>query len=390
VHACRLIVLVFALQWGCAYVNPLLDAVPTSRPDEKGGASMPLLWAALADADVRIAAMEAKRNATVWTARLLDLLTFGFASGAAYAALTQTHAQSVLNLGIAAAATYTGSTLFAPTDVANVYQAGIMALACVANRGSTLRSAVERYGAQVAIDDAKQLPAQLADGCRPDQEVLSEALAAQDKAKRLLDYAIGADPEEASRVRQASNGVLNAVNREVLKRSNSPDVIFAAARGLVAHSTGNVIEARSQSISIGTERARLPACNSAVNQRIRDFTATYAEIGKNVTAAMNAMASLDTSCVLEPLATEALTLSNEEVTVTKDASFSVLISGGRPPYAIAPSGAGSKDVSVQLIVPRTIVVTGLSTIKGESGPFTYEVKDNSVITSPKALKILTK
>jgi hypothetical protein len=373
---------------GCAYISPMVESVRTPRGDD-GGKTMPLLAAAIADADGRIAQMEGKRDSTVRTARLLDLLTFGLAGGAAYAAITTHHVQSVRNLGFGAAATYAGANLFAPMDIANVYQTGVVALACVANRGAALRTAVARYRAQVVADDAKQGPSGLAQNCIPDSKDLADALAAQDKAKRVLDYAVGADAEEASRVRQAANGVVAAVNREVLKRSNNPDVIFAAARGLVAHPTGAVIQPAS--VQVKTDRALLPSCGPEVNQRIRDFTANYGEIDKAVTATLNAMAALDTSCVLEPTTTEALTLSQEEVTVTKDATVNVLISGGRQPYAVTATGTATKDVSVQLVAPRTIVVTGLSTIKAASTtPFTFQVKDNSVITVPKTLKVSTK
>jgi hypothetical protein len=45
---------------------------------------------------------------------------------------------------------------------------------------------------------------------------------------------------------------------------------------------------------------------------------------------------------------------------------------------------------VQLVAPRTVVVTGLSTIKGTSDPFAFQAKDNSVIAARKALKVSTK
>ena len=371
---------------GCAYVSPLVGTV--QPPRSKAGA-MPLLEAAVRDVDRSISEMGTKRDQTVATARFLDLLTFGLASGAAYGIIPSGHEQAIRNLTFAAGASYVGSTLFAPLDIATIYNNGVTALACVANRGETLAGAVARY--QVQTTDARNRGAPesiaTAQDCEPDSTDLANALSAQDKVERLLTHVKGADAEQATRVREAGVAVIAAVNKEVLKRSNTPDAIFAAARALTPGSSG-VVEGKSFSVAQGREKKKKP-CPAMLNQDIRSFTAGFAEADKALTAAFNVMATLDTSCVLEQVSTVALTLSQENVTVTKDSSVQVLISGGRQPYSVTAVGS-PQNVSVQLIVPSTIVVTGLSTIKGAGGPYDFQIKDNSPISTPKILKVSTK
>ncbi len=379
------VLVVFALSGCAAYFEPMVDAVHIPRGD-KNDKTMPQLGEAVAGVDERIDQMKKKRDGTILTARALDFLTFGLAAGATYSALIGNHAQSVTNLGFGAAMTYTGSTLFGPMDVAKVYDSGARALACVANRGATLRTTVLRNQARVAFDDGQRLPGKLVDACNPDAKDMAEALAAQDKAKRLLAYAIGGDASEAHRIREAAEGVISAVNSDLIKRSNNPETVFAAAKTLAPRVGGTVIEQKDVQVTSGRGG---PRCAADVDQQIRQFTQDYLEIERSIIAALNSMAALDKSCVLEQMVTEALALSQEEVNVPKDSSFNVVISGGRPPYVITPIGAVSKDINVQLVAPRTIVITGLSTLKAGTTS-TFQVKDNSVITSPKTLKVTTK
>lgn len=379
---------------GCAtYLNPLVGTLPMPAPAGDDGKVMPQLGAALNEVHGKIKQLEQKRDDTMHSGRLLDLMMFGFGAGAAGYALRPNHSTAVTNLTFAAGASYAGSSLFAPGDVAGVYNAGVTAMACVVGKGAALRSAAIRYVGQVKADEGRGLPQALVTpaNCNLTPELRTNfgaAMSAQDRVQRLLGYVLASDSEEATRTVQAANGIVAAVNREVLKRSATHDAIFAAAKGLLPRTTGIVVQSDKKAPA---QPARtLVICDTDVGAKLQDFTRNYKEIESGLTTAVNAMGSLDTSCMLDPGATEALVLSQEDVTVTKDATFNVLISGGRPPYAITPQGASSKDIDVQLIAPSTIVIIGRSTIAGAGGPFLFQVKDNSVVSSPKTLTVHTK
>ena len=375
---------------GCAYVDPMVGVVKrASKPDDDSN-SMPLLKAAIANLDGRIESLEEKRDQTIKAGRWLDVVTFGFGTGAAGAALNANHANAVKNLTFGTAATYGASTLFTARDAAMVYNSGLSALSCVSDKATSLRDAVVRYRARRESD--RSLPGSLIPaGCSltPDQgKLAAAAYAANARVDLALAYAEGSDLEEANRVTKATNGVIGAVNAQILAKSNSPDAVLGVLSGLKPSATGTTLQTTQSFAAAAASRGGEP-CSEDVSENLARHTSTYSAIEKRITDVLNAMGTLDTACVVGTTTVEALSLSQEEVTIAKDAVVNVVITGGRPPYAILPIGTQTNDVTIQLIPPRTIVITGKSSISGKTGPFEYQITDNSVISSPKKLKVST-
>lgn len=383
------------LQAGCAYVDPLVGVVKLSNSADQSPV-MPQLKASITSLDEKVMSLQNKRDDTINAGRWLDIVSFGLGTVGAGAALNGNHPNAVKNLAFGTAATYGASSLFTSRDVALVYNSGITALACVSDKATALRGAVIRYGDQFGTDRNNGLPAALIQptGCRLSKELkkkLDDAYAANGRAGLAIAYALGADLEEADRVTAATNGVVSAVNAQVLARSNNPEAVLAVISGLKTTVGGASFQSgQSAPVAVLAARTKQRECNDDVADKLTSYVNNYVAIEKRITDALNAMGALDTACTVSAAQIEPLALSQEEVTITKDAVINVVISGGRPPYTVTQVGAQTKNIGIQYVPPKTLVITGKSSIKGTEGPFKYQISDNSVVSVPKELKISTK
>lgn len=389
----------------CAYFTPMVGTIRTTGPAiaKSGDAksppvpnAMPALAEAVLKADAKVSEMETKRNWTIGTGRFLDFATFGLAAGAIGAGLHGHHINSVTNLSFSSGLSYVGSRLFSPLDVAVVYNNGAKALSCVTEKGATVQREVSSAQATLLQDAATNVPMSLlaptAD-CKRSPELdaaLSDALTQQRELRAVVDHLIATDPDQGNLVVTAANKIISNVDDEIIKRSNSGDAIASSLKGLGAPNIGLVVP--SEKVATGKQnlRGREDACTPESLVAVQKKRDEYKAAQGRVTSGGNALATLETACAVAAPAIAALTIDTEEVTVAKDGRVNVTISGGREPYVVTATGTTSPNVDVQLVPPRTIVVMGKSTISGASGPFTYQVRDNSAISTPKTLKINTK
>lgn len=404
-----ILILAIALS-GCAYVNPVVDVVKRSAPTNNDKNTMPVLAASIESTDEVIAILENKRNDTLYTGRILDFVTFGSGAGAAGYALSGGHTMAVRNLTFGAGASYAGSTLFASTDVALIYNAGVSALSCVSGKAAALRGTAIRYKPQLEANLVdSQLDSLTPSDCTPSPELkkqLDSAYAVADKTKLTLTAVLAADQDEAQRLLSATNNVILAVNQQVLAHANSPEAILAAAKGLAPHAIGTSTASKATApapLALPAPAGKfggyakpkpLPACTKENTDQYSglasQFISNYTAIDAALSAAMNSMSALDTGCSFTAPATVDLTLSQDTVDIGKDMRFNVIVAGGHPPYSLVSVGDESMDMDVQLIAPNTITITGKSTIASDKGPYLFNVKDSSIIANLKQLKVSTK
>ena len=380
---------------GCAYFAPTVDSIRYSPPTDPG--PMPLLVKAVTAADGKLGEMETKRNWTYVTSALLDFATFGFGVGAAAAGLhVGHHMNSVTNLTFAAGTTYLGARLFAPIDVGKVYDNGASALSCVVSKGATVADEVAKGKILLKNDDVANVPLSLItpDGCTPDSEIdeaLSDALTQKRALEKVVGDLIASDATKADVVRGAANGIIAKVMDQVISRSNSSDAIMSALKGLGVASPQIVVPTdKVQAPAGGGNRDAAVACDATSKSLLKNRFDDYKALMTGMSSAVNALATLDTACAVSATPVTALALDSEEVTVAKDGRANVNISGGREPYTLTATGTTSPNVDVTLVPPHTVVVIGRSTITGAGGPFLYQVRDNSAVSTPKTLKINTK
>lgn len=373
---------------GCTYLQPLVSLVDDSRPLAGRKEDMPQLHAAVASVGAKLADIEKKRDNAISNGRWLDIATFGLGVGAAGASLNPGHTNAVRNLTFAGGAAFAGSGLFAPRDVAMVYHAGVGALICVKNKGSALATTAVSIQQRLQADG--NVPAAYVMRCDASsiQDKVDAAVVAKDRLRLSLAYIQGADEDQARAVRQAANGAINEMNAQVLARANSPAAIMDAAKSLLqplpsgAGTASTLGGARSTGVAGGS------ACSAEVGSLLEQFTADYARLEKILAAAANVVSSLDTSCAVAVTAMAALSLSQDKVTVGKDVTFNITVSGGRLPYRLRATGTQTTDVDVRLVQPSTVVVTGKSTIKAARSS-SYVLEDNSSLSTPVTLTVTT-
>ncbi len=376
---------VCALTQGCAYFNPLVDSVGTTVDTNVSGKNLPALKKALEEVSVRIADVEKKRGETLGMGRWLDFATFGLGVAAAGAALGASHVNTVRNATFGAGVTYASSSLFAPRDIVMVYHSGMAGLSCVANKGTSLLTTV--IGANARLRTPEADPMSLVRLCDPKkfQGKVDAAIDAKYRVQQIVAYAESQDATQAIRVREAANNVIKEINTQVLARSNSPDAMVAAAKALNPHPAGAAIQRAAPQEGSKLQTGVSDECGAEVEKSIVELANSYMGMESALSAAANAMAGLDTACTVSVEPTATLALSQDKVTISKDVTFNVVVTGGRLPYSLTPIGTPSGDISVQLVPPRTIVVAGKSTLK--AGAFTFLVSDNSVISTPVTLTI---
>lgn len=391
---------------GCStYFHPTIGMLSAPPVPETAVKNMPNLAEVVKASNKKLEDLETHRDSSLTTNRRLGVATFGLGVAAAGYGLYGSHAHAMKNLALASGVTYMGSSLFAPQAQTDIYQAGILALACINNKASpTLYQLGENI--QLVNDTQPHSPESLK--CTPDSAKLAKQNAAYEKAKEAANLARTSDPRLADIARSASNNVLQELDRQLISLTPSPDAILNAAKTLVSSSGVSLSTGSSGQSSpaspAGTTGARnymymqqpsdtppslIPACNAEQNKLLDERTANYQAMANALTAAMNLMDDLSTACTLSTKAVAAITLSQEEVTLTKDIKFvNVVIRGGREPYLLTQQEI--PGVTVNLIQPNTLNIIVTDAAKLKAGSQNLEIRDSSTVTTPKQLRIVAK
>lgn len=388
---------------GCStYFNPTVGLLAPESVQEKPTKGMPGLSEVVGETDKKIQLLEEKRNSSLTTNRALGVTTFGLGLGSAAYGLYGSHAHAMKNLAMAAGATYIGSSLFAPLAQTEIYQAGIEALSCINGKARRTRNQVNEITQD--LTDAPPLTSQDFPKCVPDQTKLNRQKVAYEKAQLLAKTAAAKDRSLAGVARNASNNVLQELDKQLIGLTPSPDAILNAAKTLIP--AGGISVSGESTSSTGTTNANpltgitlmrqkiagildipeIPPCDDQENSRLVDHETNYQAIAKSLTEAMNYMDDLSSACTLSAKTTAALSLSQEEITLTKDTKFiNVVINGGREPYLLSQP-QDIPGIYANLIQPRTInIVPDAAKIK--AGEYKIEIRDSSTATITKILKI---
>ncbi len=364
---------------GCAgYFKPMLKPIPRDTSATK---VMPNLSLSLKKIDESIVEIQEKRDGNIQTGRILNLATFGLGAGAGAYGLHSGHANAIKNLAYASGATYVGANLFAPLDHSIIYDSGIQALSCISQKGDTLRALMPLYE---YIRNEKNAYIDSCDAANS-KDQYAAVLDARQKAIFAYDFAEKSDMAAASQVTTAAQNVVNKVNSELLKRSNSPEAILNAAKSLSSFATANTFGQPNEvpvGNAQGAKNAGEPPCDG---QRLTLEVNRYQQIEKTLTDAINVTGSLNTACTQEITAILPLNLSAEQITVKQGVTHNIIISGGRPIYSKNHSSPPD-GLSVQLILPNTLVVTGTKA-PTTSEELIVTISDSSAIALTKELKI---
>src|SRR5262249_20948682 len=144
---------------GCSVFEPYVDI-----PQLQIGSGEPFtnLRSAIVDMEKqRTDNVKSRRDEQVIIRNSLGLITFGSAAGAGGAALFGAHRNTVLGLGIAAAASYTGGTLFFGPERSRLYSAANQTLYCIAIAGYGAVSAAETIEMQTTKGAYEKTKAQI-------------------------------------------------------------------------------------------------------------------------------------------------------------------------------------------------------------------------------------
>lgn len=365
---------------GCTgYFKPMLKPIPRDTSATK---VMPNLTLSLKRIDESIVGMQKKRDGNIQTGRILNLATFGLGAGAGAYGLHSGHANAIKNLAYASGATYVGANLFAPLDHSIIYDSGIQALSCISQKGDTLRAVMPLY------KDLKNESSAYINSCNAGnfQAQYNAVVSARQKAIFAYEYAENSDMAAASQVTTAAQNVVNKVNSELLKRSNSPEAILNAARSLSSFATANTFGQSNEAPKGGAAKARDANKSDCDEQRLSLEINRYQQIEKTLTDAINVTGSFNTVCTQEITAIFPLSLSSEQITVKQGVTHNIIISGGRPIYS-KNHNSPPDGLSVQLILPNTLIVTGTKMAPATPEKFTVRISDSSAIALTKELEI---
>ncbi len=382
---------------GCStYWRPTVGMLaPPKEVPQHAIDNMPGLSAVVNETNTKITTLADKRDSSLTTNRILGVSTFGLGLAAAGYGLYGGHANAMKNLAFASGGAYVGSSLFTPLAQTEIYHSGIQALSCINDK-----AARTLYQIDEDIETLKKTPPldSSAFSCTLSGNGIIEQKNAYNKAKSAEMLATSKDYSLAQTARSASNNVLMELDKQLIALTPNPDAILNAAKSILPSGGISSVGISSGEVSlagISTDKQLLlkrrkekRSCKeqeqASADTRLNERTANYQTIEKSLIEALNYMDGLSSACVLDEKPVTPVTLSQDEVTVTKDIKYvNVVISGGREPYLITHSDI--PGLIVNFIQPRTINI--ISTTGLQAGDHKVEIRDNSTVTTPRILTI---
>ena len=119
---------------------------------------------------------------------------------------------------------------------------------------------------------------------------------------------------------------------------------------------------------------------ATLNRLAGDLAAATQEFDDEIRRATTALDNLGTTCALNHEPTATLAASQTELTVAKDASYVVALSGGRLPLTAGWIGSQPDEDSIGInLVGRNLIVFGRSKLVPGGEPHTLRVSDSHAI-----------
>ena len=373
---------------GCAYMNPYVDAYPTTAPP-RDMPGLPDTSNALTTIDKWGQSIEGKHKEMSQWHRGLNIATFGLATGAVIAPIYNAYKDLTSALALGAGASYMGNTLFFPPDQISLYGAALTSLGCVQQRGEALGAAMPEGSAAKFEQDFWTLVGDRASRCASDPDYV--------KLKETFDAALvgvrrveGSDASAAGKLRHAGQNVVIALNEEIDKRAPSPQAVLAAAKSLVPFSAGLAgvpIGARA----VPQDKTRdltPPPCIPDDKAFLASQVPYYSQRQKGAESAIDGINNLDTACVFNAPAVADLSVDQEKITIIQDASVNINVRGGRPPYDASFAVEPTPGVVLSQPLPDRFRVSGVTGIK--DGEYKLIIRDSSASGRTKMVPVTAK
>jgi hypothetical protein len=405
------LVLVAALQYGCAYTRPYVDPyapLPAANDDKRK--ALPAIPAAVRTAlpntsdaveAVQLWAQEVhgkRTDITQWH-RGLDLATFGLTVGAISAPIFRAHRDTITALTLGAGTTYAGNTLFLPLDLARLYGSAVTALACVANKGRGMVLAVSSEPSMTDFDKNYNTEVSaIVNRCSAQEPALAQRVRnSYTNARFSLERILVSDFAASQKVRQSAENVLHTLNEEIDKRSPSPEAIVSAARsvgGLVGLAMPKKTEEKPLVAAPTVPEAGVappPPCTPFDLDLLRTQASVYEKMQKTLDAALDQIESLDTACTFAPSALPELALNDDPVVLTQGEVYTIRVTGGRKPYRAFWQGkqpTGNIDPIPEAFTEQ-LQLTGSAQMQSD-GPYVLVIQDGSAVAKSKSINVTTK
>jgi hypothetical protein len=365
-----------ALLSGCTYLDPHISPDPIPY---KAAADAPLPQTAgavdVADQWYRSAAK--KGNDVTKEQRWGNIITFGLATGAVAAPLYKAHRDLTMAFTIGAGSAYTATTLFMPVSTAVLYHAASSSFQCVAERGRAVIAAATPANPQtyaVAHEDCLDSVAQA-------KLRTARTTWTQDQAQ-----AASMDGTIAAKLRSAAEATRIKLTEAIDNSTVGPDAILDAAKSSVKLSFSSALPTSGPPASGKSIACQDPAIVKEAVAQAESATAYLVSRSSGLRSAINGVDDLSNACRLASPTVAALTLSREDVTLKKDDSVTVFITGGRQPYIVQWETGPKGDVVLEQHSPTSLTVRGTSTLT-DNADYTLRVNDSSAVPGVKSLAV---
>lgn len=103
------------------------------------------------------------------------------------------------------------------------------------------------------------------------------------------------------------------------------------------------------------------------------------------------MDKINQACAANFAATDALSLGQDQITISKDSTYNVEISGGKPPFSVKWTD-GKTPASNEIgaaAVGRNVVLTGRSQLPEGENEFTLQVRDSQPLPETASITVKT-
>ncbi len=363
---------------GCALFNPYIEptAIPIKckqgenekecSPGESPVGKMPLLERAIVDTQYTQGDLKNKRNETKYYRVGLGLAAFGAAAGSALTGMYGASRDLILALGLGAAGSYTGASLFFSDTKIKLYNSADVGLGCIVDKAYAVTSTVN------SLEKEKQIIKPHSDtGCTTDQF---------DNAIENLEIFKAQDAVMTEKVRSAGRRIIGKLNEELEKSEPSLDNILNAANQLGP--LANTFAKKSDSEPTVQEGAGLRRINCET--QLNEFAKKINNVINNAVEQFSAV----NNCDLTPPPMTPLTASQTSIIIGKDEDVMIQFSGGKEPLLLEPkweSIPSTDQIQVKRMGQREIMVSGKSNIPKTEQKFNFDVSDSAAI--PNRVKI---